>query len=52
MIEWLAENWEWCLLGFYSLEKAVKLSPSTKDDIIFDAVIKPIWQQIVSMVKK
>ena len=52
MIEWLSENWEWCLLGFYTLEKIVKLSPSKKDDIIFDAVIKPIWAQIISMVSK
>ena len=43
MSEWLALNWEWCLLGFMVLEKIVKLSPSKKDDIIFDSVLKPIF---------
>ena len=36
-------NWEYVLLGFYVLEKVVKLSPSKKDDIIFDGIIKPIF---------
>lgn len=43
MSEWLALNWEWCLLGFMVLEKIVKLSPSKKDDIIFDSIIKPMF---------
>ena len=40
MTEWLTTNWEWCLLGFMVLEKVVKLSPSKKDDILFDSIIK------------
>ena len=43
MSEWLANNWEWGLVGFYTIEKIVKLSPSKKDDIIFDAIIKPMF---------
>ena len=43
MSEWLANNWEWVLVGFYTIEKIVKLSPSKKDDIIFDAIIKPMF---------
>ena len=27
---WITANWEWILLGFYTLEKIVKLSPSKK----------------------
>jgi|TARA_B100001079_G_scaffold248780_1_gene239027 hypothetical protein len=46
MTEWLAANWEWCLLAFYTLEKIVKLSPSKKDDVIFDAVLKPVWDAV------
>ena len=46
MTEWIAENWEWCLLAFYTIEKIVKLSPSTKDDVMFDAVLKPIWDAL------
>lgn len=43
MSEWLAGNWEYILLGFMVLEKVVKLSPSKKDDILFDSIIKPIF---------
>ena len=39
---WMTANWEWVLLALYVLEKAVKLSPSKKDDVIFDMVLKPI----------
>ena len=46
MSEWLAQNWEWVLLRFYTLEKIVKLSPTKKDDIIFDAVLKPVWDAV------
>lgn len=43
MTEWLASNWEWVLLGFMVLEKVVKISPSKKDDILLDTIIKPIF---------
>ena len=43
MSEWLANNWEWVLVGIYTIEKIVKLSPSKKDDIIFDSILKPIF---------
>ena len=43
MSEWLVGNWEYILLGFMVLEKVVKLSPSKKDDILFDSIITPIF---------
>ena len=46
MTEWLAQNWEWILLGFYAIEKLVKLTPSKKDDVIFDMVLKPVWDAV------
>ena len=30
MMEWVLANWEWIMLGFYTLEKIVKLSPSKR----------------------
>ena len=42
-MDWMMANWEYVLLGFYVLEKVVKLSPSKKDDIIFDSILKPIF---------
>ena len=46
MFSFITSNWEWFLLGLYVLEKAIKLSPSKKDDLIWDMVIKPIADKI------
>ena len=40
------ENWEWFLLGLYVVEKAVRLSPTKKDDIILDMIILPVVNKI------
>ena len=45
-MEMLLANWEWVLLGLYVVEKAIKLSPSKKDDVIFDMIIKPIVDKV------
>ena len=42
----LLANWEWVLLALYVVEKAVKLSPSTKDDVVWDMIIKPVIEKI------
>ena len=46
MFSFITSNWEWCLLGLYVVEKAIKLSPSKKDDLIWDMVLKPIVDKI------
>ena len=46
MMEFITSNWEWVLLALYVVEKAVKLSPSKKDDVIFDMVLKPIIDKV------
>ena len=48
-MELLLGNWEWVLLATYVIEKVVKLSPSKKDDVIFDMVLKPIWNTLKGM---
>ena len=47
-LAWVTANWEWILLGFYTLEKIVKLSPTKQDDIIFDSILKPIFDKLSS----
>ena len=47
-MEWLASNWELCLLEFMIAEKAVKLSPTTYDYILLDMV----WCGIKKMMGK
>ena len=45
-MEILTNNWEWFLLALYVVEKAIKLSPSKKDDLVWDMVLKPIVDKI------
>ena len=42
----LTSNWEWVLLAMYVVENVVKLSPSKKDDVIFDMILKPIIDKV------
>ena len=46
MFSFITANWEWFLLGLYVLEKVIKLSPSKKDDLVWDMVLKPIVDAI------
>ena len=46
MLELLTSNWEYVLLAIYVIEKVIKLSPSKKDDLVFDMVLKPIFEKI------
>ena len=43
---WITANWEYVLLAMYVIEKVVKLSPSKKDDVIFDMILKPIVDKV------
>ena len=45
MTEWIAANWEYVLVGIYTIEKIVKLTPTKYDDIIFDMILKPIKEK-------
>jgi len=45
-MDFVIAQWEWFLLGFMILEKVVKLTPTDKDDIIFDMIIKPVFNAI------
>ena len=42
----LLANWEWILLALYVVEKTIKLSPSKKDDVVWDMIIKPVIDKI------
>ncbi len=48
MMSFITSNWEYVLLALYVIEKVVKLSPSKKDDVIWDMVLKPIVDKIKS----
>mgnify|MGYP003148868009 CR=1 FL=1 len=46
MLELLSANWEFVLLALYIIEKVIKLSPSKKDDIVWDMILKPIADKV------
>ena len=45
-MSFIMSNWEWVLLSFYVIEKVVRLSPTKSDDVIFDMILKPIFNTI------
>jgi len=38
MTEFLTDNWQYVMVVFYVAEKIVKLTPTDKDDILFDII--------------
>jgi len=46
MLEWLGENWEYVLIGFYIAEKIVKETKCEWDDILVDG-IKSIFKKLL-----
>ena len=46
MMSFVTTKWEWILLALYVVENAVKISPSTKDDVVWDMIIKPVVDKI------
>ena len=47
-MEWIVENWMLCIAIFWMLEKVVKITPISYDDILLDIV----WSGIKKAVKK
>jgi len=45
-MSFITANWEYVLLALYVVEKVIKLSPSKKDDLVWDMVLKPIVDKI------
>ena len=46
MMSFITTNWEYLLLALYLVEKVIKLSPSKKEDLVWDMVLKPIVDKI------
>ena len=44
MIEFLSENWQYILVGFYVAEKIVKMTHTKYDDIILEVVMGAIYK--------
>ena len=46
MFSFITANWEWCLLALYVVEKVILLSPTKKDDMVWDMFLRPIIEKI------
>ena len=46
MTEWLINNWEYVLVGFYAVEKLVLLSPTKYDDMLWSMFVKPMFNKL------
>ena len=46
MMNFLTTNWEWVLLALYVVEKAIKLSPTKADDMVWEMIRKPIIDKV------
>ena len=46
MMGFITSNWEWILLALYVVEKAIKLSPTKADDMVWDMILKPIMDKV------
>ena len=44
MLEFLLSNWEYCLIVILAIDKAVALSPSEWDDLIWTSVKKALYK--------
>ena len=50
ILKFIIENKFVILVIFVIVEKIVKLTPSKKDDVIFDIVLKPIFSAVKNMI--
>ena len=46
MIELLTANWEYVLIGILAIDKAVALSPTEWDDLIWTSIKKSIYKMV------
>ena len=46
MIEMLSNNWEYVLIGILAVDKAVALSPTKWDDLIWTSIKKAIFKAV------
>ena len=45
MTEWITSNWQIVVIVFFIVEKIIRISPTKSDDIIFDMILKPLFNK-------
>ena len=46
VIEIMVQNWEYVVIGILAIDKAVALSPSTWDDLLWTSIKKAIYKAV------
>jgi len=46
VVEIVVQNWEYVVIGILAVDKAVALSPSTWDDLLWTSVKKAIYKVV------
>ena len=46
VVQVLVDNWEYVVIGILAIDKAVALSPSTWDDLLWTSVKKAIYKMV------
>jgi hypothetical protein len=44
MLEYLSSNWEYVVIGILAIDKAVALSPTKWDDLVWTSIKKAIYK--------
>ena len=45
-MEWMSENWEYVLIAIMAVDKAVALSPSEWDDLVWTSAKKIVFKAV------
>tara|TARA_Y100000033_G_C2732871_1_gene104338 strand:- start:690 stop:851 length:162 start_codon:yes stop_codon:yes gene_type:complete len=43
-MNWMIENWEYVVIGVMAIDKAVALSPSTWDDLLWTSIKTALYK--------
>ena len=46
MLEFISSNWEYCVIAILAIDKAVALSPTEWDDLIWTSIKKAIYKAV------
>lgn len=45
-MNWMIENWEYVLIAIMAIDKAVALSPSAWDDLLWTSIKKALYKAL------
>jgi len=46
-MDFILNNWEWIMIGYFVLEKVIRATPTKIDDITFDMILVPIKNELL-----